>query len=46
MRKKSAFISLTALLFFVITGQCFADDVEAQLQQAEAYKNDGQYEQA
>ena len=46
MRKKSAFISLTILLFFVIAGRCFADDVSAQLQQAEAYKNDGQYEKA
>lgn len=45
MRKKTALISLTTLLFFVITGQCFAD-IPAQFEQAEKYKKTYQYDQA
>ncbi len=45
MRKKTALISLTTLLFFVITGQCFAD-VVAQFEQAETLIKNGQYGQA
>jgi len=45
MRKKTALISLTTLLFFVITGQCLAD-VPDQLEQAETLIKNGQYGQA
>jgi len=45
MRKKTALISLTTLLFFVITGQCLAD-VVAQFEQAQTYEEQRQYEQA
>lgn len=45
MCKKTTFISLITLLFFVLTGPCFAD-VSTLLNQAETYKKNGQYEQA
>jgi len=45
MRKKTALISLTTLLFFVITGQYFAD-IPAQFKQARTYEEERQYEQA
>lgn len=46
MSKKMLFIALITLLFFVITGRCFADDVSAQLKQADTYRKNKKYQQA